>query len=329
MSDLGSGPQLRQDDPSAAKDIVLLLQRAMSNAEESKLSVRTKFMVETINDLKNNKLRAGIGSSSVRSEALIQIKKVLGQLNTRHVQASEPLRIGLQDIRDTEKRGKWWLVGASWRNDNENGKMSQSRSAESSHTNLPGEPLEVNDGENANLLRLAREQQMNTDVRRAIFVSIMSAEDYKDAHTRLTKLRLKRAQEIEIPRVLIHCAGAEQVYNPYYTIIARKLCANRKLKMAFQFCLWSLFKAMGEGDDDATNHGYDGDEEEQDQMSTRKIVNLAKFFGTLIAEGTLELAILKVGQNPSLYVRCKVDPLTRLSILYIYNRILEVLLSCS
>jgi hypothetical protein len=48
-----SGPQLRQDDPSALKDIVLLIQPAVAQVGEASLSVRTKFMIDTITDLKN------------------------------------------------------------------------------------------------------------------------------------------------------------------------------------------------------------------------------------------------------------------------------------
>ena len=87
---------------------------------------------------------------------------------------------------------------------------------------------------------------MNTDIRRAIFVTIMSATDYQDAHLRLMKLKLKKVQEFEIPKVLIHCAGGEKTYNPYYTLIAKKICGDRRLKTAFQYCLWDLFKKMGE-----------------------------------------------------------------------------------
>lgn len=251
-------------------------------------------MVETINDLKNNRLKTGVGASTIRTEALVHMKKLLGQLNTRTLQATEPLCVGLHDIRNTEKKGKWWLVGASWQDEGE----QRTRSAGTKDELVLENPLEAIDAGTTDLLQLAREQQMNTDVRRAIFVSIMSAGDYKDAHARLTKLRLKRAQEIEIPRVLIHCAGAEQVYNPYYGIIARRLCAEHRFKMAFQFCLWSLFKAMGEtGDDEDAADEFNHDRD-RDAMGVRKIVNLAKLFGTLTAEGALELRILKVGHGP-------------------------------
>jgi nucleolar MIF4G domain-containing protein 1 len=130
---------------------------------------------------------------------------------------------------------------------------------------------------------------MNTDIRRAIFVAIMSAEDYTDAYQRLTKLKLKKVQEYEIPKVLLHCAGAEKTYNPYYTLISQKVCSDRKLRTSFQFSLWDLFKRMGEGEG-----GDDGEDEDEDEsLNMRQIVNLAKLFGTLIGDNVMGVEVFK------------------------------------
>jgi len=86
-------------------------------------------MIETINDLKNNKPKAGATASAINSEHLTRMRKTLGTLNNRNLKTSEPMRIGLDDLRDTDKRGKWWLVGASWRgrdNVNQTSKMNGS-----------------------------------------------------------------------------------------------------------------------------------------------------------------------------------------------------------
>ncbi|KAI9843116.1 MAG: suppressor of glycerol defect [Thelocarpon superellum] len=285
-----TGPQLRQDDPSALKEIVLMLQPAVAKMGEANLSVRMRFMMETIDHLKNNRLRTGAAASAVTSEATMRMRKILGSLNTRTLRASEPLRVGLRDIRETDRRGKWWLVGASWTDAGpDRDPPGASRAGVGGGSEVDIETLD--DG-SLNLVTLAKEQRMNTDVRRAIFVSIMSATDCRDAHLRLTKLHLKRRQEVEIPRVLLHCAGAEQIYNPYYTLIARRLCAEHKLKMAFQFSLWDLFRSMGEGDEEKT--GGDGvDEDEPHDLSMRKMVNLAKMYGVLVAHGALGLGVLK------------------------------------
>ena len=138
---------------------------------------------------------------------------------------------------------------------------------------------------------------MNTDVRRSIFVAIMSASDYRDAHFRLTKLHLKRRQELEIPHVLIHCAAEEEAYNPYYTLIARKLCCERKIKLAFAFSLWDMFKRMGEHRD--IDDDFDEDDSNPDAgggsrvLTVSSLVNLAKMYGNLIADGALALGILR------------------------------------
>ncbi|EAS34566.3 nuclear protein [Coccidioides immitis RS] len=285
-----SGPQLRQDDPSALKDIVLLIQPAVAQIGEAALSVRTKFMIETITDLKNNKLKNAPGAS-ISLEHLTKMRKILGSLNSRSLRASEPLRIGRADIQNSDKRGKWWLVGASWKADSAS-TYTHKATVDPSAVLPDNLDNDLGDKKAMDLAQLARSHRMNTEVRRSIFVAIMSASDYQDAHVRLTKLRLKRSQETEIPQVLVHCASEEGSYNPYYTLIARKLCGERKMKMAFQFSLWDVFKRMGESgnmeDDD-----FSADEDEDRSLTTRAIVNLAKMYGSLIADGGLTLGILK------------------------------------
>ncbi|KAL1958534.1 hypothetical protein VTO42DRAFT_4398 [Malbranchea cinnamomea] len=287
-----SGQQLRQDDPSSLKDIVLLVQPAVARVGEAALSVRTKFMIETITDLKNNKLKSTFSGNI--SEHITRMRKILGSLNSRNIKASEPLRIGREDIHNSEKRGKWWLVGASWKDDD------ASTRAETGHpisntAILPDTLDDDFDTAAVDLVQLAKAHRMNTDVRRSIFVAIMSATDCRDAHVRLTKLRLKRKQEVEIPHVLIHCASEEETYNPYYTLIARKLCGENRMKKAFMFALWDVFKRMGERNDMDDNDSDDGlgFDDAENALSTRAVVNLAKMFGNLVAEGALALGILK------------------------------------
>jgi len=293
-----SGAQLRHDDPTSLKDIVILLQKAVAEVGEETLPVRTKYMIETINNLKNNRQKTGVAASAIALEHTTRMKKTLGTLNTRAGNASEPLGVSLTDIRSSKKEGKWWLVGASWRNDNVI-VPTQTRDLDdkpSHRTDISALSKFKEEVESTDLLQLAKQQRMNTDIRRAIFVNIMSASDYKDAHTRLQKLKLKKAQELEIPRVLIHCAGAEGSYNPYYTLIARRLCSEHRFKWAFQYGLWDIFRRMGEKSElkeDGTRH----DEEEDDtDMSLRTVVNLGRMYGHLIADGGQAITVFKVSK---------------------------------
>ncbi|WPH00175.1 Hypothetical protein R9X50_00299800 [Acrodontium crateriforme] len=276
-----SGPQLRQDDPSSLKDIVLLLHRNVAGIDKEKLSVRTKFMIETINDLKNNRMKTGVAASSMVSEHIVRMKKTLGSMNTRSIKATQPLSITLADIKDSEKKGKWWLVGASYYdpaklvNGKSDAKVSAAKHDDDQSTSTNGNSWQ----------EVARQQGMNTNIRRSIFITIHEAQDFKEAEMRLLKLNLNAKQRLEIPWVLVRCAGAAKPYNPYYTLIARQFCTETQVKKAFQFALWDCIKRM--------DKDTDPDDEDEDDMDVKKIVRLAKLFGTLVAEAGLSVTILK------------------------------------
>ncbi len=246
-------------------------------------------MIETINNLKNNRMKTGIVASTIMSEHVIRMKKTLGSLNTRSVKASEPLSIGLLDIHESDERGKWWLIGASYKDplDDAQDDISSRNGAGSKNSS----ESRLVQGTADDLLQMARDQGMNTSVRQSIFKIIMSASDFNNAFQLLMNLRLKKTQEPEIAKVIIHCTGVEQAYNPYYALLSRRLCSfGRNYKMAFQFSVWGLFKRLGDGTDDSLDEA----EEDREALPMRSIVNLAKMFGTLVAEGALTLNILKV-----------------------------------
>ena len=275
------GPQLRQDDPTALKDVVFLLQKAVA-AGDVELPVRTKFMIEAISNLKNNRLKTS-NSTAITSEHVLRLKKTLGSLKTRSHATTEPLNVSLKDIQRAEKTGKWWLVGASWKDE----KMNSDGENDATHKE-DGEFNDDSETASADLLALAKQHRMNTNVRRAIFVAIMSSTDYKDAWLKLRRLSLNKSQRCEIPRVLVHCAGAEGAYNPYYRLVAGKLCSERAHQVSFRFNLWGVFRRMGDGSEGGEGH------DAEEALELRELVNLAKMFGELIGTAALPITILKV-----------------------------------
>jgi nucleolar MIF4G domain-containing protein 1 len=76
----------------------------------------------------------------------------------------------------------------------------------------------------AQLTQLASHQRMNTDVRRAVFCTLMGASDFEDAFEKLSRLELKGQQDREIVRVLVDCCGQEKAYNPYYALTGARFC---------------------------------------------------------------------------------------------------------
>lgn len=83
------------------------------------------------------------------------------------VLAHEPLRVSLQDLHTAGTKGKWWLVGAAW-----GGDPLVDHQAEAPEQRV----LSTTEAVESKLLKLARKQGMNTDVRRSIFVVLMSSD---------------------------------------------------------------------------------------------------------------------------------------------------------
>lgn len=283
------GPQLRKENPAALKDVIMLMQKCIAEKGDATLPVRIKFMVEMIMNLKNNKVK-NIGSA-VATEAVIRMKKNLGSLNTR-AKATEPLGFGLKDVQNADKSGKWWLVGASWSTaENEPVAMEPSKDDDDEPIDMADE-LATTETSTADLLQIAKQHRMNTDILRTIFVTVMSASDYKDAYQRLRKIKLNKAQQYNIPRVLVRCAGLEEAYNPYYRLVAEKLCEEHKFRMGFQFNLWGVFRRLGEKEA-MSEHEAVSDQSNED-VTLRETVNMAKMYGEMVASSALSITILKV-----------------------------------
>ncbi|KAJ1261599.1 hypothetical protein BS78_09G042500 [Paspalum vaginatum] len=258
------GMKLRGDDPGAMKDFVLTIQNSVNQmklhsgvGEDGKTDIRSKrmeFMLETICDIKNNKKRPKEDPSHHT-----RVKKWLQKLKSEDV-----LLRGLtwRRLLDPNKKGQWWLSG-----------------------DIPSTAGNIEDvaaviskdaAETQKLLQLATAQRMNTDIRRAIFCIIMSAEDYVDAFEKLLRLGLSGKQDREIIRVIVDCCLQEKTFNKYYTVLASKLCSHEKNhKFSLQYCIWDHFKEL-------------------DSMESSRSMNLAKLVAAVVSNFTLSLATLKV-----------------------------------
>ena len=276
------GLQLRSDDPTALKDIVIMVQKRSvevmneKEAEGTKLSTsRAQFMVTAITDLKNNKRKdrdVTIGEKTSHYRRIIgRMKSVVSTLGDGKSLSSNILRVTIQDILDIESKGRWWKVGAKWAGHKEHGEgYNQKHQIESLVT-------KKTDAKQKKLLKMAATQRMNTDLRRSIFCIIMGSDDCQDAFENLIRSNLlKGKNEREVVRVIIHCCGTEKVYNPYYAFLSNRLCEYQSnCRFSFQLSLWDQFKQFNE-------------------MKPRKAANLAKLLANLLINNRMNLNVLKV-----------------------------------
>ncbi|KAI9060646.1 ARM repeat-containing protein [Trametes sanguinea] len=266
-----SGQQLRQDDPTALKSIIQIVHSKLPS-DTTALSSRTRFMVETLSNLKNNKIKKAAGQTA-GTEAVERMKRFLsGLTKKRHVMSHEPLRVSLEDLRSADTKGKWWLVGAAWGGDPLVERQQDAQAQAAKDTPPPDAP-----SENA-LLKLAKKQGMNTDIRRGIFVVLMSSD---------VPLRSR----LSFPQ--------EKQYNPYYALVVQQLCRlSHSHKITLQFCLWDFLRDMGESTVGGAEILKNLTEDDRagfnvKSISPTRMRNVARAYGWWLAKDACTLAILK------------------------------------
>ncbi|KAM0791823.1 hypothetical protein ACM66B_004082 [Microbotryomycetes sp. NB124-2] len=278
-----SGQQLRQDDPSALKQIIDIVKKKQQGVDPSSMNSRTKFMIESLTNLRNNKIKADANGNL---DMYSNLRKFLSGLKKRNASSSEALRITLNDLRASETKGKWWLVGAAWAGDPLNDTGSTALSIQRKDTSS-----------DAKLLKLARAHGMNTDVRKAVFMVLMGSEDYVDACEKLLQLGLSEVQQREIARVLVQCSGNDKVYNPYYSLVAQRLAAkSHSFQITMQYLLWDFFREIGEksvGGEEMVKNVAEDRLSGSNTVSSTRIANVAKLYAWCIAKDGLSLAVLK------------------------------------
>ncbi len=288
------GQQLRSDDPSALKEIVLLVKdRAQKVADADSRhenssggvadSSRVEFMVDTIIELRNNKPRK---QDVVIREKTIVLKKSIGRIKTSASRllagkkSGSCLRLTLRDVLDADTKGRWWMVGASWAGNQHNDVLFGDVDAEGPDHELNTDKVASfnSESDQDGLLALASSQRMNTDARRSIFCIIMGSSDFDDAFEKLLRQgMLKPNVERDVIRVIVHCCGEEEAFNPFYAFLAIRCCEFQpKSRFTLMLTFWDVFKQL-------------------ETFSERKVANLAKLLAHLVGGNgkCLNIGVLK------------------------------------
>ncbi|KAI0012395.1 dihydrolipoyl dehydrogenase [Xylariaceae sp. FL0662B] len=277
------GPSLRREDPRALGDIVDRIKPAGSKG----ISVRTSFMIDEMKKLQSNKTKAAARNRDIADQRT-QIRKRIGGLGGS--QDIQPLRMGLEDIQNADKRGKWWLIGASWSGNHSGDGRDRTSKRD---TDDADEVMDFGDDDLGipDLWQLAREQGFNTEVRQRIFVALHAATDYENAELLIRKLRLNKHQRKEIPEVVVRSSERQSQYNPYYSLVASRFSGDRELSFQFRRCLTTRLKRMGEDIDTGEGEDLDAEDASEDaaEYDVRWVYNTAKLYGSLVATRSLRL----------------------------------------
>ncbi|XP_057589589.1 nucleolar MIF4G domain-containing protein 1 isoform X2 [Hippopotamus amphibius kiboko] len=258
------GFSLRKDDALSLKELITEAQAKASGAGgKFQDQTRVRFMLETLLALKNNDVRKIPGYDTEPVEKLRKLQRAL--VRGAGSGTDTQLRISWDGVLNAERTGRWWIVGSAW---------SGAPMIDSGQRKTPQE--QPAGTVSAKVLALARKQRMNTDVRRSVFCTIVTSEDFLDAFEKLLKLGLKDQQEREIVHVLVDCCLQEKTYNPFYAFLAGKLCDyERRFQMTFQFSIWDKFRDL-------------------ENLPATNFSNLVYLVAHLLKTKSLPLSILKV-----------------------------------
>lgn len=262
------GFNLRKDDPSRLKSaIVRVQQKSQQEPRDAATNSgsRVKFMLDVLMAIKNNNVKKIPNYDTEHQQLMLKSMKQW----TRPGRASNELNVSYDDLLQADSKGRWWLVGSAWAGPSEQDQVSKAVS-----TNKAG--VAATKHFSQALLDLAKGMRMNTDARKDIFCSVMSAEDCVDAFERLVKLPIKANKQREIAFVLLDCCMQERTFNPFYCALVGKLAiSDRKYRMAAQFSLWDKIKVIP-------------------SLKPFQLKNLARFTSAVIADGVLSVTCLKV-----------------------------------
>ncbi|KAJ1695584.1 hypothetical protein LUZ63_012282 [Rhynchospora breviuscula] len=133
-------------------------------------------------------------------------------------------------------------------------------------TDKEGEEEEemINDETETNLINL----------RRMIYLTIMSSVNFEEAGHKILKIKLEPGQEMELCIMLLECCSQERTYLRYYGLLGQRLCMlNNVYKDNFEKCFVQQYSMIH-------------------RLDTNRLRNVAKFFAHLLGTEALPWHVL-------------------------------------
>ncbi|CAN6931576.1 unnamed protein product [Brassica oleracea] len=129
---------------------------------------------------------------------------------------------------------------------------------------------ESGEEEDEEQMRIRDETETNlVNLRRTIYLTIMSSVDFEEAGHKLLKIKLEPGQEMELCIMLLECCSQERTYLRYYGLLGQRFCMINKIHQEnFEKCFVQQYSMIH-------------------RLETNKLRNVAKFFAHLLGTDAL------------------------------------------
>ncbi|BGP54006.1 pre-mRNA-splicing factor cwc22 [Rhodotorula sphaerocarpa] len=240
---------------------------------ESAIDKRVQYMVEVLFQVRKDKYKDNPiipeGLDLVEEEDMITHRVSLDD----EVQVQEMLNVYKYDPNFKENEEayaqiKYEILGS----DDEDGSGDEGDTEESASD----DESEVDDGIKADGTVDVHDQTGANvvNLRRTIYLTIMSALDFEEATHKLLKLDIAPGQEVELCNMVIECCSQERTFSKFYGLMGERFCKiNQTWANAYEQCFINYY---------ATIHRYE----------TNRLRNIARFFGHLMMTDGIPWTVL-------------------------------------
>ncbi|CRG86441.1 hypothetical protein PISL3812_03447 [Talaromyces islandicus] len=190
-------------------------------------------------------------------------------------------RLGLDDEIETQDSLNIFKFDAEWQeHEDAYKKLKAEILGEGSDYDSDDESEDSSDEEEAEEERqMEIKDQSNTDLvnlRRTIYLTIMSSIDFEECCHKLMKISLPPGKEAELPSMIIECCSQERTYSKFYGLIGERFAKlNRLWSDLFEESFAKYYETI---------HRYE----------TNRLRNIARFFGHILSNDAVGWHVLSM-----------------------------------
>ncbi|PWN91639.1 MIF4G-domain-containing protein [Acaromyces ingoldii] len=266
------GAFLAEESPKANNSIY---DRFRAVLYEGAISKRVQFMIEVLSQVRKEKYK-----DNPRIQEALDLVEEDDQITHQislddDLNVEESLNVFKADPAFVENEEKYREIKAEIlgeNSDSEAGSDDESGDDEDSE----GEDEDDEADEQAKVDIQDKTETNLVNLRRTIYLTIMSSAGFEEAVHKLMKLNIPEGQEIELCNMIIECCSQERTFNKFYANIGERLCKlNRTWSECYEVCFRNYYDTI---------HRYE----------TNRLRNIARFFGSIVAADAISWACFSI-----------------------------------
>lgn len=253
-----------------------VFERFRAILHESGVDKRVQYMIEVLFQVRKEKFKDNPivpeGLDLVEEEDIITHRISLDdELNVQ-----DGLNVFKLDTNFTENEEKYKEMKREILGDSDDGDSEGSGSADEEDDDEEDEDVDTGIKANGTVDIQDHTGTNLVNLRRTIYLTIMSALDFEEAVHKLLKMQLPAGQESELCNMVIECCSQERSYSKFYGLTGERLCKiNPVWSMSFEQCFKTYYDTI---------HRYE----------TNRLRNIARFFGHLYASEAIPWSAMDV-----------------------------------